>query len=107
MAPDRRGHANAILSGPSSAAMAGPSARVDVRPERAQPGRPRVAEVGEAEDVLDRPQQAVVVVLLGARRARADEGREQHRADAPAAGAAGLPARRRRVRAGLLAAARA
>src|SRR5436190_23794070 len=75
----------------------GGRAAEDVVAEGLQAVGARVAEVVEAEEVLDAAQQRVVVVRRVVGRAGLDEGREQHGADAAAAGTEGRRARVDRV----------
>lgn len=96
--------------GDHATAPDGSARRMDavyVRTERREPGCSCVAEVGQAEQILDATQKAVVVVRLGTRRAGRDERRDQDCSDLPAAGAGLGAAGARGVRSGRLLAARA
>src|SRR4051794_12765798 len=79
----------------------------NVSAECPQAGLGREAEMGQAEVVLDRAQQAVVVVVIGGYGARPDAGREHDRADPAATGSRNRSPGIHRVRSRLLAAASA
>src|SRR5215469_5542536 len=57
-----------------------------IRPEAAHFRLGRIPQVLEAEEILHRAQQRIVIVGLRGNRARPDERRDQHRADATSAG---------------------
>ena len=71
---------------PSPPAARAAAAVEDVGAERGLTRELGVAQMGQAEDVLDAAQHRVVVVGHLRHRARGDAGRQQHRADVPAAG---------------------